>query len=183
MTHTSAGIEQPDAAPLVPGRWDLCAPLSSARFSVRNLGVRTVAGALPLLDAWVEVDDAGQPAVVHAELDLAGIDTSHAKRDRDLRKPRLLDTERYPILTFDSTALRLLDDRWTMTGVLAGHGAEVELELSAIAHRTGNDAETEAMTVSAAGVLDRRSLGIRAPRFMVGQYVAMNLDVSFTKPS
>ena len=115
---------------LAAGVWTFRSTLSSAGFTVRHLGgTRTVYGQVPLREAWVRVDRTGRPAAAGAVLDLAALDTGNARRDADLRKPRLLDTAKYPTLTFDATTFDGPADAWTVTGVLAGHGRRTVLRL------------------------------------------------------
>ena len=86
---------------------------------MRNFGLSTVRGIVPISSATV-VCEGGEPGgrvtAVHADLDLAGIDTANARRDKDLRGSRLLDTDRYPELTFDCTEVRATADGWQLHG-------------------------------------------------------------------
>ena len=75
---------------------------SSASFSVSNFGVNTVRGIVPIRAATVVVAADRLINRVHATLDLAGIDTGNARRDKDLRSHRLLDTDQFPDVTFRS---------------------------------------------------------------------------------
>ena len=65
------------ATALRTGRWELTPARTSVGFAVRNFGVATGRGQIPVTAAWVDVDDAGRPAAVHAELDLTRIDTGN----------------------------------------------------------------------------------------------------------
>jgi polyisoprenoid-binding protein YceI len=153
-------------------RWELMTTLSSAGFTVRNLG-RTVHGRVPIRHASVEVDGAGRPTSVHAELDLASVDTAHARRDRDLRKPHLLDTGRFPTMTFTSTSVEADGDSWLLPGRLAGCGGEIDLVLTATARHDGDQ-----VTVHATASFDRRELGIRAPRIMIGRRIDVLIEAA-----
>jgi polyisoprenoid-binding protein YceI len=162
---------------LRPGRWNEVASLTSARFTVRELGLVRVGGTVPALDAWVDVDPTGIPAAVHAVLDLTGIDTGHAKRDADLQKPHLLDTAKHPHLTFAGRP-EWTGDAWKVDGRLTARtGTEVTLR----AEITGTGAGGE-LTVRAATTVDRRALGIRAPRFLIGRYVDVTVEATFAPP-
>ena len=151
-------------------RWELMTSLSSAGFTVRNLG-RTVRGQVPIRSASVEVDGVGRPISVHAELDLGSIDTAHARRDRDLRKPHLLNSDRFPTMTFTSTNVEAHDDGWLLSGPLAARGAEIDVTLTTTVRHDG-----EHVTVHGTAVFDRRALGIRAPRLMIGRRIEVAID-------
>lgn len=162
--------------------------LSSARFTVRNFGLNTVAGTAPITGGWVDVDAAGSPCAVHASIDLGSLDTGNARRDRDLRKPSLLDLDRYPTLEFtglprpaDQDAAgqgRPGQDRtersWTVQGTLEARGASTPIDLAA----TSSEAPDGTTTVHAHGEFDRRDLSVRAPRILIGHRVRARLEVT-----
>jgi polyisoprenoid-binding protein YceI len=156
------------------GRWELVPARTSAGFAVRSLGVAIVHGQIPVTAAWVDVDAAGRPKAVHAELDLTCIDTGNPRRDRDLRKPRLLDTAHHPALTFDGIAADT-----TIDGMLTGRAAtRVSLDITSV---TPSDAGM--ITAHATTAFDRVALGVRAPRFLIGRRIAVVIDVTFAPPS
>jgi polyisoprenoid-binding protein YceI len=162
---------------LRPGRWDEVASLTCARFSVRDFGVMHVEGTVPALDAWVDVDATGTPAAVHAVLDLTGIATGHAKRDADLQKPRLLDTAKHPHLTFTGRP-EWTGQGWQVTGRLTARtGTEVTLPVEVLREGPGGE-----LTVRATATVDRRDLGIRAPRFVIGRYLQVTVEATFAPP-
>jgi polyisoprenoid-binding protein YceI len=161
------------------GRWQIVSSLSCAGLAVRNFGVKTVQGRIPVLDAWVDVDASGRPTAVHATLDLAGIDTGNTRRDRDLRAPRLLDTAKYPTVTFDGAAPKQVGvEEWTVAGRLAARATSVEVTLQV---RVTSAAEGQ-IGIHAVTELDRRDLGVTAPRFLIGRRVAICVDAAFTAP-
>ncbi|MGH8862300.1 MAG: YceI family protein [Jatrophihabitantaceae bacterium] len=152
-------------------RWTVVASLSCAGFAVRNLGIRTVTGRIPIRDASVDVEGGGRPVTVRADLDLAGIDTGNARRDRDLAKPRLLDTGKYPVLAFAATAGSPDGTGWELPGVLTAHGASIDVVLAAEVLQRGDE-----VTVRARTWFDRRDLGVTVPRFFIGRRIDVTID-------
>lgn len=161
------------------GRWHLVSSVSSASFSARNFGVVRVTGHVPIVASWVDVDDSGRPSGVSAELDLAGIDTGNARRDRELRGPRLLDTAQFPTMTFAGGPRHPAGEGWEFVGRLAGRGRTVDLTVVA-----GPARETApgVLTVHATALFDRRVLGIAAPRILIGRRIVVTIDVSYRRP-
>jgi polyisoprenoid-binding protein YceI len=156
------------------GRWELVPARTTAGFDVRNFGVAIVHGQIPVTAAWADVDTAGRPKAVHAELDLTRIDTGNPRRDHHLRKPHLLDTAHHPTLTFDGIAADT-----TVDGVLAGRAAaRVILDVTSI-----TPSDTGMVTVHAATAFDRAALGVRAPRFLIGRRIAVVIHATFAPPS
>lgn len=100
MTNlTAAG----PVGPSQPGEWVADLAASAVSFTVRNFGLRSVTGQVPLITAKVTVGPSGQPVSVCAELDARGIDTGHRRRDSDLRGARFLATDRWPTINFEAS--------------------------------------------------------------------------------
>jgi polyisoprenoid-binding protein YceI len=154
--------------------WELMTSLSSAGFTVRNFGVRTVHGQVPIAGAWVDVDRSQRPVAASAVLDLAGLSTGNARRDRDLRRPHLLDTERYPVLTFTSHAIEWGESGGQLHGTLSAHGHDVDVVLATEAHEHNGQQVVHATTS-----FDRRDLGIHAPRLLIGPRIDVDLRLVF----
>ncbi len=148
-------------------RWRVQPTLSCASFEVRNLGVRTVHGRVPITHAHVDVDGGGNPAVVRADLDLAAIDTANARRDGDLAKPALLDLAKFPSLAFVGGPGEPVAGGWTVPGRLTAHGTTIEVVLHVV--RDGD-------RITATTSFDRADLGIRAPRLMIGRRIDVRID-------
>lgn len=169
----------PTSDTLATGHWAIVPRNSTAGFAVRNFGLHTVHGIVPIRSATV-VCESGRPGgrvtAVHAALDLAAIDTANARRDKDLRGSRLLDTDRYPELTFDCTDVRATADGWQLAGTLGAHGTSTAVTVDAVC--TAGPVNG-LLTVRATTVFDRRDLGITAPRVLVGHRVVVEVEAQF----
>ncbi|CAN5145002.1 hypothetical protein BH20ACT5_BH20ACT5_13580 [soil metagenome] len=156
-----------------PGVWTLVSR-TAATFGVGNLGKR-VTGTIPITSARIEV--AGGVPSVTAALDIAGIDTGNARRDKDLRKPALLDLDRHPELHFRSERIVASDEGWTVLGQLTVKDTTRGITLTADA-----DAQPDgSVRVRLTGWLDRRDYGVKAPRFLIGAIVDIQVDVTFVR--
>lgn len=169
--HTALRVSAGTPAATLARRWNVMITLSCASFAVRNFGVKTVTGQIPIQEAWVDVDGADRPIAVHASLNMAAVSTGNARRDHDLAKPSLLDTARYGELVFTGGPGEPGDGCWLVPGTLSGHGSSVEVELAVTVQRSGAEVAIRATTS-----FDRRDLGIRAARFMVGTRIAVTVD-------
>jgi len=158
MTSTAPAV-------LTEGQWTADITRSTATFAVGNLG-KTVTGTVPILDGFVEVAQTGFLRAVRGTLDLGAIDTGHKRRDKDLRKPKLLDLDHHPIMTFVADKVMREPDGWSVTGKLTARGTTVELSGQVTASTRDG-----AVILTARTSLDRRALGVRAPRFMIGHTV------------
>jgi polyisoprenoid-binding protein YceI len=159
---------------LAAGRWTVDPAHSTATFRVGNLG-RIVTGTVPIIEGIVEIDDQGRPQTISGSLDLGAIDTGNPRRDRDLRQPKFLDLDAHPTMTFAAGAVEVTPDGWRITGQLAARGTSVALSGPAEVAPRGRSAVVTAHTR-----LDRRALGIRAPRVMIGRTVDITVTATLT---
>ena len=88
MTHPTSPAGMTSPAPA--GDWLADPAACTITFAVRNFGLRTVTGQIPLTSAVVHIGPDGEPAGLRAELDAGGIRTGHPRRDNDLRGRRFL---------------------------------------------------------------------------------------------
>jgi len=172
--NTSTALSSaPVAVPA--GEWNILPQGSTASFSVRNLGVNTVRGTVPIRAATVVVAADRLNTQVRATLDLAGIDTGNARRDKDLRSRRLLDTEQFPAVTFVCADVVTTEDGWRLAGTLEAHGATIPVTVEA----QPTNASIGSLAVRATATFDRRALGVRAPRFMIGREIVVEINAEF----
>jgi len=156
----------------VAGTWDVSDSRTRVTFSVRNLG-RSVHGSMACQWGTVEVDGTGAPRRVTAEIDLGTVDTGISKRDTDLRKPWLLDIDRHPAMRWTADRFtRGEDGQWAAEGVLQVRGTSVPLTVSGPAELQPDGW----IRVRATASLDRTAVGIRAPRFLIGRRVDIDVD-------
>ena len=159
-------------AHLAAGRWTVDLAHSTAAFRVGNLG-RSVTGTVPITEGTVAVDESGQPRTIDGSLDLGAIDTGNARRDEDLRKPKFLDSDRYPAMTFTADAITIAPAGWRVAGQLTTRGTSVRL-----AGNVDVSGDYTAATLTAHTRLDRRALGIRAPRIMIGHQIDITVTAT-----
>jgi len=155
---------------LSTGRWTVDPAQSTATFQVGSLG-RTVTGTVPVTEGTVVID--GQHSAITGSLDLGAIGTGNARRDKDLRKPKFLDLDRYPTMTFTADTITIAPAGWRVTGQLTARGTSVRL-----AGNVDVSGEYTSATLTAHTQLDRRALGIRAPRIMIGNHIDITVTAT-----
>lgn len=167
-------------APIEPGRWSVVPVTSTAIFSVRELGLVTVRGSVPVVGGVVEVDGAGRPVSVRASLDVRGLTTGNARRDRDLRGPKFLAAGRWPAISFASREVHVDGPGWTVVGTLVVRDVRSPLTLDV---RLAGSAPGGGRRAVATAALDRREAGVRTgPTFLIGGTVRVSLDVTLVPP-
>jgi polyisoprenoid-binding protein YceI len=160
------------ALSLLAGTWTVSDSRTRVTFSVRNLGWRAH-GSVACSWGELRLDSSGRPLAVRAEFDLNSLDTGIAKRDLDLRKPRLLDIDRQPTMSWAADRFTQAEDGcWTASGVLSVRGTTAELTVTG----TPEPAEDGWLRVRGIAVLDRGAVGIRAPSILIGRTVEIEID-------
>ena len=162
-------------AGLATGRWIVDVASSTATFRVASLG-RTVTGTVPLTEGIVDIGSDGLPSAVTGSLNLGAVDTGNARRDADLRKPRFLDLDAHPTMTFAADSATASPAGWSVTGRLSARGTSVpatgDVELSP---------QGRSATLTGRTRLDRRAFGIRAPRIMIGHQIDITVTATIRR--
>jgi len=89
-----------------PGTWLLDAGHTTATFTARHLMVTKVRGHFDRLSGEITVGERPEDSRVEVTLEAASIISGNQQRDEHLRSPDFLDVEKYPTLTFRSTAVK-----------------------------------------------------------------------------
>src|SRR6478609_2749809 len=100
--------------------WSLDISHSVVGFWVRHLMISKVRGTFKQWSGKVELDEADPTrSRVEVQIEASSIDTQEAQRDSHLRSPDFLDTEKFPTLTFKSTAVeRVREHHYRVVGEL-----------------------------------------------------------------
>jgi polyisoprenoid-binding protein YceI len=182
------------AGPAQPGDWIADLAASTVSFTVRNFGLRSVTGQVPLVSAHVTVGPSGQPVSVRAELDARGIDTGHPRRDRDLRGARFLATDRWPAITFQASTVQASTVQastvqasgagWTIAGTLTVKDRDCPIRLDVGGAEIIPNDPASSVNVCASARLDRRSVGVNsAPAFLIGHTILLSLAIRLRPPA
>jgi polyisoprenoid-binding protein YceI len=134
----------------------------------------SIPGTIAVRSGWVETDEHGRPAAVGAVLDPSSIVTGNPRRDRDLVGPHFLNVSQHPAILFTSTSVTLREgEGWTVDGTLAIGERDVPITLDV---EVTAASDPSCVTVAARGCLDRVAAGIKAPSFLIGRQVRIDVD-------
>lgn len=168
-------LAAPAPAELAAGGWAMLPAASSARFRVRDKLVGTATGSIPVRSGSVRLAPGGGVESARVELDVEGIDTGNRHRDRDLRKPRFLAAAEHPTIVVQAGPAPAGPDGWQLAASLTARGNTVPVDLTV---RLGEgDGPTRSVHIS--GRLDRTGLGMKAPGFIVGRMIDIEVDAVF----
>ncbi len=106
---------------------------ASITFKVNHLGFSWIIGRFDKFSGTFSFDDKTPDASkVKVDIDTTSVDTNLALRDKHLRGADLLDTDKYPTATFESTSIKsTAPNKATVTGKLTLHGITKDVVIDA----------------------------------------------------
>lgn len=171
--------------------WNLDPAHSAAEFKVKHMMISNVKGQFTKLTGALHFDEQDiTKSTVEASIEATSIHTRDEQRDAHLKGADFFDVEKFPTLTFKSTAVaRKSDDELTVTGDLTVHGVTrkvlftVEGPTPAAKDPWGNTR----LGLSATTKINRKDFGLtwnaalETGGILVGDEVTITLDVQFVK--
>lgn len=106
---------------------------ASVNFRIKHLGFSWLTGRFDKFSGTFSYDDKNPDASkVKIEIDTTSVDTNHAERDKHLRAADLLDTDKFPTATFESTSVKSSSpEKATISGKLTLHGVTKDIVIEA----------------------------------------------------
>jgi polyisoprenoid-binding protein YceI len=177
---------------LIPtGTWNVDPAHSKIGFAVKHMGIATVRGEFTAFEGSLELENDLATAQAYGTVRAHSVDTSEAQRDDHLRSADFFDAERYPELSFRSTAIAPIDDEsFEITGELTIHGITREVTLRAEVQ--GADVDpwgNERVGLEITGDISRGDFGMKfnqalgSGNMLVADKVKLALDISAVKQS
>jgi polyisoprenoid-binding protein YceI len=134
---------------------------SNASFSVKHMVVTTVRGNFTRLSSTLTFDkDDPAKNIVELKIDPASINTNNEKRDGHLKSPDFFDVQRCPEMTFKSTKIEKVGDKYKVTGDLNMHCVTKPLVLEASLSEPVKGPAGPLYAGSATGTLKRSDWGL-----------------------
>jgi polyisoprenoid-binding protein YceI len=175
LDQTRAGaagvaISTPEAQAIPrPGRYEIDISSSTVTFRTRHLfGLAPVRGRFAIRAGTVDVDEPLARSSAFVQIDAASFRTGNGQRDDQVRSERLLDTDRYPVITFRSESM----DGMALTGTLTVRNVTMPVSLSI--EQTA--ARARWFNVRASTRIDRNEFGVTAYRGMAGRYLDITIE-------
>lgn len=173
---------------LPAGTWAIDSAHSEVAFVVRHLMVSKVRGQFASFSGTVTVAENPLESRVGATLQTASITTRDEGRDNHLRSADFFDAERYPEITFNSTALRAKGKDYIVVGDLSMHGVTRTVEFDVEFNGTSGDSWGGTRAgFSASTEINRKDFGLEwnAPLetggVVVGDKVKIHLELEAIK--
>ena len=163
---------------------------SSVGFSIKHMMIAKVHGAFEKLSGTLEYDAANPSAAkLEVTIESSSINTHEAQRDTHLKSADFFDVEKFPTLTFKSTKIEGSHGELKVTGDLTIRGVtkQVVLDVEGPTDELKDPWGNFKIGASATTKIKRKDFGLtwnaalEAGGILVGEDVAISLDVQFTK--
>ena len=165
----------------VVGTWDIDPLHTEVGFSVRHLMVSKVRGRFTRFEGSYVTAPDPLDSSASATIDMTSIDTNNPTRDDDLRSKNFFEVDRYPQMTYRSTALRLDGEDFILDGDLTAHGVTRPVPLRVEVNGFGADPYgNQRSGFTATGSLHRSEFGMtfNVPLEGGGVMVADRIDIA-----
>ncbi len=168
--------------------WNIDPAHSVVEFKVKHMMISNVKGSFPKVTGVLTIDAANQDASkVEAAVEVASIETRDAQRDAHLKSADFFDAEKYPTMTFVSTAVNpaagTVEGDLTIKGITNKVTFEVEGPTLPAKDPWGN----LRVAISATTKISRKEFGLtwnaalETGGVLVGDDVTITLDAQFVK--
>jgi polyisoprenoid-binding protein YceI len=171
--------------------WNIDPVHSAVEFKVRHMMISHVKGHFTKLSGVMTLDEADiTKSRVDVSIDAASIDTRDPQRDAHLKSADFFDVEKFPALAFKSTRVtRVGDGELSVAGDLTIHGVTrpVVLAVEGPTPPAKDPWGFVRVGLSATTKINRKDFGLtwnstlESGGILVGEEVAINLDVQFVK--
>lgn len=172
--------------------WELDPFHSTVGFRIMHMGLVEVAGRFKNYSAQVRgTSPAFTDLQVEVQIEVASIETDTAARDAHLRSPDFFDAEKYPYITFRSTAIRwrplrrfILEGDLTIKGITHRIQLEGELKGLVLKDLVGQPRASFHLTAQ----IDRRAWGLtwqmetQDGTVVVDNIVTLDITAEITTP-
>jgi polyisoprenoid-binding protein YceI len=167
-----------------PGVYDVDQAHTTVEFVARHLMITKVRGRFATFSGSHNVAEVPEDSSVEVSIDAASIQTSQEQRDEHLRGADFFEVEKYPTLTFKSTAVEFDGDGWNVTGDLTVRDVTRPVVLQ-VEFDGANTTPwgTQAIAFSASTEIDREDWGLTYNQALetggvvVGKKVRIELNV------
>ena len=168
------------------GTWKIDPGHSNVAFSVKHLGIATVRGRFHEFEGTLEIGQDLGSARAYGTVKTASVFTNEEQRDADLRSENFFHAELHPELSFESTAIRPVDeDRFEIEGELTMRGVTRPITLTGEVQGTESDLwGNERVGLEVTGQLARSDWGMTfnqvlgSGNLLVSDRVKLTLDIS-----
>jgi polyisoprenoid-binding protein YceI len=140
------------------GTWSIDPVWSALEFEVKKIGLVSIKGRVPGFSGRIV---GGEQPAIEGRVDATSITTFDEMRDGHLQSPDFFDTQRFPELRFESTAVETNGSELRVEGNLTIKGTTRPVELTGQFLGSGLDAYgNDRIALELSGTVDRTEFGL-----------------------
>jgi polyisoprenoid-binding protein YceI len=152
---------------------------SKVGFSVALVGVTEIDGRFSEVSGTIMYDEVDlTKSSVTAIIKSSSIDTGSSERDKDLKSATFFDTDKFPTIRFQSTAIRKQGNDYVMVGVLTIKAVSKEISAPLVwrQHKMPDPWKNSRIAFDSRLKLNRKDFGVVGPTFW-NEGIADSIDV------
>ena len=152
---------------------------SKVGFSVTLIGVTEVEGRFSDFSGTIMYDETDlTKSSVTAIIKSASINTGSSFRDKDLKAAPFFDTDKFPTIRFQSTAIRKQGNDYVMAGLLTIRDVSKEIQAPLVwrQHKMNDPWKNSRIAFDSRLKLNRRDFGVTGPKFW-NEGIADTIDI------
>ncbi len=171
-TTTTSAVHVPPM-----GRYEIDPQASTVTLRGRHLfGLGRVTGSFAIRRGVIDVADPIGDSRLEVEIDTTTFHTGNPQRDANVRSARLLDTDRFPMMTFTSGRLDRSGADTTLAGTLTVREIDRPVSLL-VEHSAVRPGRPRSFVAHATTRIDRTEFGVTAMRGLAGRHFDVALQV------
>jgi polyisoprenoid-binding protein YceI len=124
----------------VAGTWAIDPVHSEVSFTVRHMMVSKVRGRFDKFEGTIVTGEDPLSSTVTASVDLTSINTGQEQRDAHIRSADFFEVEKFPTMTFTSTAIKAAEEGFILEGDLTLKGVTKSVAFNLEVNGFGPDA-------------------------------------------
>ncbi|MEQ1721791.1 MAG: YceI family protein [Pseudobdellovibrio sp.] len=128
------------SAKLASGKYNIDPMHSKVGFEIAHLVISSVEGKFKTFSGTITVDEKFEKKKLDADIEIASIDTSVNDRDAHLKSPDFFDADKYPKMTFKSSAIKGTPESFKLIGDLTIKGKTKKVTFESVYKGTVADA-------------------------------------------
>jgi polyisoprenoid-binding protein YceI len=160
-TSTPSGGYAVQFPGFIAGAWDIDPNHSEVSFTVGHLVISKVRGRFDAYSGTIVTNEDLDRSSVHVTIDASSVDTHLPVRDNQIRSADFLDVDRFPNITFVSSAVRYERDRYLVDGDLTIRGTTLPVTLETTVNGFSPDTfGATRVSFSATTTINRLNFGV-----------------------
>lgn len=163
--------------------WQVDPAHTASQFSIKHMGISTVRGQFNKTTGQIQLDDKDvSKSQLEITVDTTTLDTRVEGRDKDVKGPNYLDSDKFPTMTFKSKKITAAGEgKLKLTGDLTIHGVtkEVTFDVDGPSAAIKGPGGFPRRGASATTRINRKEFGINGGGAFVGDDVDITIDMEF----